>query len=95
MKKTSEDVDKGFMSIYELQEYAKERGYNTGRFLCICEKGIFELQWIDAYYGIIKFLQPEVEGMIMTKQMIEIFGREQKYLPTIGYDNGGGNSEQE
>ena len=76
-----------FMSIYDLQEYAKENGYNTGRFLCVCEKGLFELQWLDAYYGFIKFLQPEIGGTVMTKQMIEIFGKDQKYLPTIGYDD--------
>lgn len=94
MKKDSENTTTEFMSIYDLQEYAKEHGYNSGRFVCVCEKGVFELQWLDAYYGFIKFLQPEVGGMIMTKQMIEIFGRDQKYLPTIGYDNGGDNSEQ-
>lgn len=94
MNKAPERADIGFMSIYDLQEYAKEHGYNSGRFLCVCEKGIFELKWLDAYYGFIEFLQPQIEGIVRPKEMIEIFGRGQKYLPTIGYDNGGDNSEQ-
>lgn len=32
------------MNIWELQEYAKDNGYNTGRFLCVNDKGIFEMQ---------------------------------------------------
>lgn len=46
------------MSIWDLQEYAKDNGYDKGRFLCVNEKGVFEMQWLDAYYGLIKILQP-------------------------------------
>lgn len=75
------------MRIYELQEYAKKNGFKTGHFLCICEKGVFEFQWVDAYYGFIKMIQPEHDGMIMVKTMIDLFGMKQEYLPTIGYDS--------
>lgn len=75
------------MNIWELQEYAKDNGYNTGRFLCVNEKGIFEMQWLDAYYGLVSVLQPEPKekGFITVKQLVECFGKEQKYTPTIGY----------
>lgn len=76
------------MSIWELQEYAKDNGYDNGRFICASEKGIFEMQWLDAYYGLVKILQPEPkeDGFITVKQLVEVFGNSQKYMPTIGYE---------
>lgn len=76
------------MSIWDLQEYAKDNGYDRGRFICVNEKGVFEMQWLDAYYGLVKILQPaqREDGFVTVKQLIELFGREQKYMPTIGYD---------
>lgn len=47
------------MNIWQLEEFAKENGYNSGRFICINEKGVFEFQWLDAYYGFVKILQPK------------------------------------
>jgi len=77
------------MNIYSLQKYAQDKGHNTGRFLCVNDKGIFEMQWLDAYYGLVKLLQPEQkeDGFITIRQLIELFGNEQKYMPTIGYEN--------
>ncbi len=76
------------MSIWELQEYAKDNGYNSGRFVCVSEKGFFEMQWLDAYFGLVKILQPEPkeDGFITVKQLAEVFGNEQKYVATIGYE---------
>ena len=76
------------MNIWQLQEYAKlHGGDNRGRFIGLTEKGIFEFQWLDAYYGLVKMLQPEpsVDGFITVKQLVEWYGSEQKYTPTIGY----------
>lgn len=77
------------MNIYALQQYAQDKGYNTGRFICVNDKGIFEMQWFDAYYGFVKLLQPEQneDSFITIKQLIELFGDEQKYIATIGYEN--------
>lgn len=75
------------MRIYELQEYAKENGYNSGKFVCVCEKGFFEFRWLDAYFGLILMIQPKAEGFLSVKQMIDLFGCDQKYFPTIGYDS--------
>lgn len=77
------------MNIWELKEYAKKYGYNSGRFLCVNEKGIFEMKWLDAYYGFISVLQPEPKekGFITVKMLIKEFGENQKYIPTIGYEN--------
>lgn len=77
------------MNIYQLKEYAKDHGYNSVRFLCVNEKGIFEMQWLDAYYGLISVLQPEPKekGFITVKTLIKEFGENQKYIPTIGYEN--------
>lgn len=77
------------MSIWQLEEYAKDNGgYNSGRFLFVSEKGFFEMQWLDACYGFVQILQPELKekGFLTTKQLREFFGDDQKYLPTIGYD---------
>lgn len=77
------------MNIWQLEEYAKlHSGYDCGRFIAITEKGIFEFQWYDAYYGLVKILQPEPpeDGFITVKQLVELFGSEQKYMPTIGYE---------
>ena len=76
------------MDIYELQEYAKDHGFNTGHFLCNCEKGLFEFKWLDAYLGFIQSVQPEMDGFLSIKTMIELFGYQQKYIPTIGYMEG-------
>ena len=47
------------------------------------------MQWFDAYYGFVKLLQPEQneDSFITIKQLIELFGDEQKYIATIGYEN--------
>lgn len=74
------------MNIYELQEYAKKHGFKTGHFLCICEKGVFEFKWLDAYYGLIQLLHPQTDGFLKIDTMIELFGSRQEYIPTIGYD---------
>lgn len=79
------------MTIFELQKYAQEHdGYNTGRFICVSEKGLSEWKWIDAYFGFVELLQPKPKqkGFITVNQLREIFGNNQEYLPTIGYDNG-------
>lgn len=77
------------MNIYALQKYAQDNGYNSGRFLCVNDKGIFEMRWLDAYYGLVELLQPEPKekGFITISQLIELFGNEQKYMPTIGYES--------
>lgn len=77
------------MNIWELEEYAKTHGgHDSGRFIGLTEKGIIEFQWLDAYYGLAKILQPKppVDGFITVKQMIEWYGSEQRYTPTIGYE---------
>lgn len=74
------------MRIYELQELAKKFGFNTGRFLCINERGVFEFKWLDAFFGFVEFLEPKVKGFVKVDTLIELFGMEQEYLPTIGYD---------
>lgn len=77
------------MNIWELEEYAKDHGYNSGRFIAINEKGIFEMKWLDAFYGFIELLQPEPKerGFFSSKDLISLFGKDQKYIPTIGYDD--------
>lgn len=47
------------MNIFQFQEYAKDNGYNSGRFICVNEKGLFEFQWLDAFFGFITIVQPE------------------------------------
>lgn len=76
------------MRIWDLQEYAKDNGYDSGRFICVNEKGTFEMKWLDAYYGFVIILEPkqEKDGFVTVEKLIELFGREQKYIPTIGYD---------
>ena len=78
----------GMMNIWELEDYAqKHGGYDKGRFICVNEKGLFEFQWIDAYFGFLKMLQPkEIDGFISRDQLVELFGRGQEYMPTIGYE---------
>lgn len=75
------------MKINELKEFAENHGYNTGRFLAITRNGTFEFQWIDAYYGFVLILQPKQEGFIGIKTLIDVFGEDQEYLPTIGYND--------
>lgn len=76
------------MNIWELQDYAKKHGaYEKGRFICITNKGLFEFQWVDAYYGFLKMLQPkEIDGFITRDQLVELLGRDMEYIPTIGYE---------
>lgn len=52
------------------------------------EKGTFEMKWLDAYYGFVIIIEPkqEKDGFVTVEKLIELFGREQKYIPTIGYD---------
>lgn len=79
----------GTMNIWQLEEYAKENGgYKTGRFIAINEKGIFEFQWLDAYYGLVQIIKDgqAENSFIKTSQLREIFGDDQKYFPTIGYE---------
>ena len=41
---------------------------------------------MDAYCGFLKMLQPkELDGFITKDQLVELFGRKQEYMPTIGY----------
>lgn len=78
------------MNIWELEEYAqKHGGFNSGRFIAVNEKGIFEMKFLDAYMGIVEFLQPKpkAQGFVRTKELREYFGSDQKYLPTIGYED--------
>lgn len=80
------------MDIWQLQKYAEDNGgYKSGRFLCVNENGIWEMKWLDAYFGLIEVLQlkPKERGFLSTKDLREFFGDEQKYLPTIGYDTDG------
>lgn len=80
--------DKNVMNIWQLEEYAKEHnGWKAGHFIAISEKGIFEFKWLDAYYGFIEMVQPKRDGFINTKTLRDFFGDEQKYVPTIGYDD--------
>lgn len=75
------------MNICKLQEYATEHGgYSGGKFICFNEKGIFEFEWLDAYMGLIKIVQPEIEGFVTMDTLQELFGDDQTYTPTIGYD---------
>ena len=74
------------MKIHELKEFAENHGFNTGRFLAITKKGTFEFQWLDACYGFILVLQPKQEGFIGIRTLIDVFGEDQEYLPTIGYN---------
>lgn len=75
------------MNIWKLKEYAQYNdGFNSGHFICInSDLGIFELKWLDAFFGFVKFIQPEIEGYVTTQQLREIFGDEQLYIPTTGY----------
>lgn len=77
------------MNIWELRDYAEKYGYDSGRFISVSEKGFAELKWMDAYLGLVQFLQPKIDGFVIIEQLIEIYGRNQKYLPTIGYENEG------
>jgi hypothetical protein len=74
------------MNIWELRDYAEKYGYNCGRFICASKKGFSELKWLDAYLGLIQFLQPKIDGFVTVEQLVEIYGRNQKYLPTFGYE---------
>ena len=74
------------MNIWQLQEYAqKNGGFDSGRFLVFFEKGFLECQWLDAYFGFIRIVQPERDGFFTVEQFRQEFGDEQKYLPTVGY----------
>lgn len=80
------------MNIWQLEEYAKDNGgYNSWRFVAINEKGIFEMKFLDAYYGLVQILQPkqDIDFFLKTSQLRELFGDDQKYLPTIGYETDG------
>lgn len=75
------------MNIWQLEEYAKNHnGWKTGRFIAVNERGIFEFQWLDAYYGFIQMISPKQDGFLSTKTLREIFGDDQQYIVTTGYD---------
>lgn len=78
------------MNILELKKYAKGNGgYDTGRFICVKEGGVFEFKWLDAYFGFLWILQPRIDtkGFITVEVLREMFGDDQLYLPTIGYSD--------
>lgn len=63
------------MRILELQEYAKEKGFNSLKFKFTNLSGhIVEGKWVDAYYGFFK-IDGTGDNQIMTvNQWREIWG---------------------
>lgn len=60
------------LNAYELEEYAKDNGFDSLEFMMISPK-IFKGKFLDAYYGMIQI--PEIgEGFIMLKELIKQFG---------------------
>lgn len=62
------------MNIYEVQEYAKDHGFDSVNFIMVNRAGrSFEGRFLDAYFGMIAI--PEISsGFILLSDLIKEYG---------------------
>ncbi|RXZ77997.1 hypothetical protein EBB07_28470 [Paenibacillaceae bacterium] len=70
------------MNIYEIEEYAKDHGYDSLEFLIINKEGnSFNGRFLDAYFGMIQ-IEAISDGFIRLEQLRNQFGSEYfKFIP--------------
>lgn len=59
------------MNLYQCENKAKDIGFDKAKFVMACTDGIFECQWLDAYFGLFKI--KGLDGFVTTKQIDEMY----------------------
>lgn len=59
------------LSIDECENYAKDHGFNSVKFMLFCNGRIIMCTWLDAYFGLFQIDSEQDNTFISTRQLKE------------------------